>query len=51
MSDRQLKIYGAKGIGIAGSDEKCRWLKEELKIDAALNYKSPAFQDEFKNVV
>ncbi len=45
------KIYGAKVIGIAGSDDKCRWLKEELKIDAALNYKSPKFQDEFKDIV
>ncbi|KAH9004780.1 alcohol dehydrogenase [Lactarius hatsudake] len=45
------KIHGAKVIGIAGSDDKCRWLKEELKIDAALNYKSPTFQDEFRNAV
>ena len=45
------KIYGAKVIGIAGSDDKCRWLKEELKIDAALNYKSATFQDEFKDAV
>ncbi|KAI0250209.1 alcohol dehydrogenase [Lactifluus subvellereus] len=45
------KIHGAKVIGIAGTDEKCRWLKEELKIDAALNYKSPTFYDEFKDVV
>ncbi|KAI9430994.1 hypothetical protein H4582DRAFT_1340254 [Lactarius indigo] len=39
-----------KVIGIAGSDDKCRWLKEELKIKA-LNYKSPTFQDEFKDAV
>ena len=45
------KIYGAKVVGIAGSDDKCRWLKEELKIDAALNYKSATFQDEFKDTV
>lgn len=45
------KIYGAKVIGIAGSDDKCRWLKEELKIDAALNYKSATFHDEFKDAV
>ncbi|KAI9461635.1 hypothetical protein BJY52DRAFT_189675 [Lactarius psammicola] len=45
------KIYGAKVIGIAGSDEKCCWLKEELKIDAALNYKSPTFHDEFGDAV
>jgi len=45
------KLYGAKVIGIAGTDEKCRWLREEIKIDAALNYKSPSFHDDFKNVV
>jgi len=45
------KIQGAKVIGIAGTDEKCRWLREEVKIDAALNYKSPTFRDEFKDVV
>ena len=35
------KIYGAKVIGIASIEDKCRWLRNELKIDAALNYKSP----------
>jgi len=45
------KIRGAKVIGIAGTDEKCRWLKEEIKIDAALNYKSATFHDEFKDAV
>ena len=45
------KIHGAKVIGIAGTDEKCRWLREEVKIDAALNYKSPTFRDEFKDAV
>ena len=45
------KIHGAKVIGIAGTDEKCRWLREGIKIDAALNYKSPTFHDEFKDAV
>ncbi len=45
------KIYGARVIGIAGTDDKCRWLKDELKIDAALNYKSPSFRKEFKKTV
>jgi NADPH:quinone reductase-like Zn-dependent oxidoreductase len=45
------KLKGAKVIGIAGTDEKCRWLKEEVKIDAALNYKSPTFHNEFKDTV
>jgi NADPH-dependent curcumin reductase CurA len=33
------KIKGCYVIGSAGSDEKCRWLKEELGLDAAINYK------------
>lgn len=27
-------------IGIAGSNEKCKWIKDELHFDAAINYKS-----------
>jgi len=33
------KIRGCRVIGIAGTDEKCRWLTEELGFDAAINYK------------
>ncbi|KAK4943501.1 quinone oxidoreductase [Elasticomyces elasticus] len=32
-------------IGIAGSDEKCRWV-ESLGADKCLNYKSPTFEDD-----
>ncbi|SPQ24816.1 158bf439-c5dd-4334-897f-a2579791bd3f [Thermothielavioides terrestris] len=42
------KIAGARVVGTAGSDEKCRWLTEELGLDAALNYKDPDFRDKFK---
>ncbi|KAI1440019.1 NAD(P)-binding protein [Annulohypoxylon stygium] len=41
------KIHGARVIGIAGSDEKCKILTEELGFDVALNYKSPTFKDDF----
>lgn len=34
------KIKGCRVVGIAGGDEKCRWLTEELGFDAAINYKS-----------
>ncbi|KAI1328516.1 NAD(P)-binding protein [Xylariaceae sp. FL0255] len=40
------KIHGARVIGTAGSDEKCRWLKE-LGFDVALNYKDPDFATKF----
>nr|CAD7201308.1 unnamed protein product [Timema douglasi] len=34
------KIKGCKVIGFAGSDEKVKWIKEELGFDAAFNYKT-----------
>ena len=34
------KIKGCYVIGSAGSDEKCRWLKDDLGLDAAINYKT-----------
>ena len=33
------KIHGCRVVGIAGSDDKCRWLTEEAGFDAAINYK------------
>jgi NADPH-dependent curcumin reductase CurA len=34
------KIVGCRVIGIAGSDEKCRWLTQELGFDGAINYRA-----------
>jgi NADPH:quinone reductase len=34
------KIHGCRVIGIAGSDEKCRVIKEEFGFDEAVNYKT-----------
>jgi len=33
------KLKGARVIGIAGGQEKCRWLVDELGFDAAIDYK------------
>lgn len=33
------KIVGCRVVGISGSDEKGRWITEELGFDAAINYK------------
>jgi NADPH-dependent curcumin reductase CurA len=41
LAGQIAKILGAgKVVGIAGSDDKCRWLTEELGFDAAINYKT-----------
>ncbi|MTI00633.1 NADP-dependent oxidoreductase [Roseibium sp. RKSG952] len=34
------KALGLRVIGIAGTDEKCKWLVDDLGFDAALNYKT-----------
>jgi NADPH:quinone reductase len=34
------KIKGCRAVGIAGTDDKVRWLTGELGFDAAFNYKS-----------
>lgn len=37
------KIKGCRAVGVTGSDEKGRWLVEELGFDAFINYKNPDF--------
>ena len=34
------RIRGARAIGIAGGAEKCAWLREQARLDAAIDYKS-----------
>ncbi len=34
------KIKGCRAVGIAGSEDKCRHLTEDLGFDAAINYKT-----------
>ena len=34
------KIKGCRAVGVAGSDAKCRYVVEELGLDACVNYKT-----------
>jgi NADPH-dependent curcumin reductase CurA len=34
------KIQGCRVVGLAGSEEKCRWICGELGFDAAINYRT-----------
>ncbi|KAI2471603.1 NAD(P)-binding protein [Annulohypoxylon bovei var. microspora] len=46
-----VKLLGAKRvIGIAGSDEKCAWVRDQLGAHACINYKSPTFAEDLKAV-
>lgn len=40
MVGQIAKAEGLRVIGTAGTDEKCRWLEDELGFDEAINYKS-----------
>ena len=39
------KIKGCRAVGIAGGAEKCRYLLDELKLDAAVDHRSPQFAE------
>ncbi|KAH8883855.1 putative NADP-dependent oxidoreductase yfmJ, partial [Thozetella sp. PMI_491] len=43
-----LKLKGCKVIGIAGGQEKVKWLTEKMGFDGALDYKAPDFNEKFK---
>lgn len=45
---QMARIAGCRTVGVAGSDEKCALLTNELGFDAAVNYKDGNFRDAFK---
>lgn len=42
------KIKGCRVVGIAGGDEKCKWIVDELGFDAAINYKTEGVRQGLK---
>ncbi|MEO0579190.1 MAG: NADP-dependent oxidoreductase, partial [Pseudomonadota bacterium] len=42
------KAEGLTVVGTAGSDDKCRWLEDELGFDKAINYKSDNLFEQIK---
>ena len=43
------QIKGARAVGIAGSEEKCKFVTEEFGFDACVNHNSPDFAEALKN--
>jgi NADPH-dependent curcumin reductase len=42
------RINGCRAVGIAGGEDKCRWLVEEVGFDAAIDYKTSDLRKELK---
>ena len=42
------KLKGCRVVGIAGSDDKCQWIVDELGFDEAINYKTENIRQALK---
>ena len=42
------RLRGARVVGIAGRDEKCRYVVDELGFDACVSHLSPSFPDDLR---
>jgi NADPH-dependent curcumin reductase CurA len=40
LGGQLAKNMGCRVVGLAGTDEKCQWLKDELGFDGVINYKT-----------
>jgi NADPH-dependent curcumin reductase len=45
------KIRGCRVVGVAGTDEKCNWLTQDLGFDAAINYKHADWKEKLAAAV
>lgn len=42
------KLRGARVVGIAGRDDKCAWVVDELGFDACVNHRAPDFVEQLR---
>lgn len=42
------KIKGARAVGVAGPDDKCRYVVDELGFDACVSHRSASLRDDLK---
>ena len=50
LAGQIAKKAGCKVIGLAGSEEKCNWLVNDLGFDHAINYKTDDLDESLKNL-
>lgn len=48
IAGQLARMRGARVVGIAGREEKCRYVVEELGYDACVSHLSPSFADDLK---
>jgi hypothetical protein len=50
MAAQIARIAGARVIGIAGGAEKCRWLVEDCRLDAAVNHRQEPVSERLRQI-
>jgi NADPH-dependent curcumin reductase CurA len=48
VAGQVARIKGCRPVGIAGGEEKCRWLVDELGFDAAIDYRAGDLRAQLK---
>jgi NADPH-dependent curcumin reductase CurA len=48
IAGQLARLRGARVVGIAGADAKCRYVVEELGFDACVSHLSPTFADDLR---
>jgi NADPH-dependent curcumin reductase CurA len=48
IAGQLARLRGARVVGIAGRQEKCRFVVEELRLDACVSHLSPTFAEDLK---
>jgi hypothetical protein len=50
LAGQIARIKGCRAIGIAGGEEKCRWLVNELGFDGAIDYKAGRVREQLREL-
>jgi hypothetical protein len=48
IAGQLARLRGARVVGIAGREEKCRFVTDELRFDACVSHLSPTFADDLQ---
>ena len=48
IAGQLARLSGCRVVGIAGREEKCRFVVEELRFDACVSHLSPTFAEDLK---